>query len=113
MEGLLAGLAAQAAAAPAPVMLALVFLGGVLSSASPCVLAAVPLVVATVGGAGVTRARAAVLTAAFATGLAVCFTALGAVAALLALALAGVSYVHLRETRPAAMLVRFQKATKE
>ncbi len=82
MEELLAGLAARAAAAPAPVMLALVFLGGVLSSASPCVLAAVPLVVATVGGAGTTRARAAALTAAFATGLAVCFTALGAIAAL-------------------------------
>lgn len=82
MENLLAGLAAQAAAAPAPVMLALVFLGGVLSSASPCVLAAVPLVVATVGGAGTTKARAAALTVAFATGLAVCFTALGAVAAL-------------------------------
>jgi cytochrome c-type biogenesis protein len=82
MEGVLAGLAARAAAAPAPVMLALVFLGGVLSSASPCVLAAVPLVVATVGGAGTTRARAAALTLAFATGLAVCFTALGAVAAL-------------------------------
>ena len=82
MEGLLAGLAAQAVAAPAPVMLALVFLGGVLSSASPCVLAAVPLVVATVGGAGTTKARAAALTVAFATGLAVCFTALGAVAAL-------------------------------
>ena len=82
MEGVLTGLAAQAAAAPAPVMLGLVFLGGVLSSASPCVLAAVPLVVATVGGAGTTRARAAMLTAAFATGLAVCFTALGAVAAL-------------------------------
>ena len=59
MEGILAGLAAQAAAAPAPVMLALVFLGGVLSSASPCVLAAVPLVVATVGGTGTTKARAA------------------------------------------------------
>lgn len=82
MEGLPAGLAAQAAAAPAPVMLALVFLGGVLSSASPCVLAAVPLVVATVGGAGTTKARAAALTVAFAAGLAVSFTALGAVAAL-------------------------------
>ncbi len=82
MENLLAGLAAQAAVAPAPVMLALVFLGGVLSSASPCVLAAVPLVVAAVGGAGTTKKRAAALTAAFATGLTVCFTALGAVAAL-------------------------------
>jgi cytochrome c biogenesis protein CcdA len=82
MEEILAGLAARTAAAPGPAMLVLVFLGGVLSSASPCVLAAVPLVVAMVGGAGTSRARAATLTVAFAAGLAVCFTALGAVAAL-------------------------------
>ena len=36
--------------------------------------------------------------------------ALGGVAALLALALAGVSYVHFRETPPAAEVVRFQMA---
>jgi cytochrome c biogenesis protein CcdA len=82
MEEILAGLAARTAAAPGPAVFALVFLGGVLSSASPCVLAAVPLVVATVGGAGATKARAVTLTVAFATGLALCFTALGAVAAL-------------------------------
>ncbi|TAM55017.1 MAG: cytochrome c biogenesis protein CcdA [Acidobacteria bacterium] len=63
-------------------MLLLVFLGGVVSSASPCVLAAVPLVVATVGGGATSRGRAVALTLAFVTGLALCFTALGAIAAL-------------------------------
>ncbi len=82
MQDLLARLAGQAAAAPPLVTLALVFLGGVISSASPCVLAAVPLVVATVGGTATSRRRAVVLSLAFVLGLALCFTALGAVAAL-------------------------------
>jgi cytochrome c biogenesis protein CcdA len=82
MEELLGRLAAQAAAAPPPVTLLLVFFGGILSSASPCVLAAVPLVVATVGGTATSRRRTLTLTLAFVTGLAVCFTALGAAAAL-------------------------------
>ncbi len=58
------------------------FLGGVISSASPCVLAAVPLVVATVGGTATSRRRAVLLSVSFVVGLALCFTALGAVAAL-------------------------------
>ena len=82
MDQLLQSLAASAAAAPPLVMLLLVFLGGVVSSASPCVLAAVPLVVATVGGGATSRGRAVALTLAFVTGLALCFTALGAIAAL-------------------------------
>ena len=82
MEEILASLASRASNAPPAVTLGLVFLGGVLSSASPCVLAAVPLVVATVGGGSTDRKRALVLTTAFVTGLAVCFTALGAIAAL-------------------------------
>lgn len=82
MESLLQSLAASAAAAPPMVTLLLVFLGGVLSSASPCVLAAVPLVIATVGGTATTRGRALTLSLAFVVGLALCFTALGAVAAL-------------------------------
>lgn len=82
MQELLASLAERAAAAPPPLTLALVFLGGVLSSASPCVLAAVPLVVATVGGGATRGGRAVALTTAFVLGLAVCFTALGALAAL-------------------------------
>ncbi|MDD5563022.1 MAG: cytochrome c biogenesis protein CcdA [Thermoanaerobaculaceae bacterium] len=82
MDQLLQSLAASAASAPPLVMLLLVFLGGVVSSASPCVLAAVPLVVATVGGGATSRGRAVALTLAFVTGLALCFTALGAIAAL-------------------------------
>lgn len=82
MESLLQSLAQSATAAPPVVMVLLVFLGGVISSASPCVLAAVPLVVATVGGGATTRRRALTLSLAFVAGLALCFTALGAVAAL-------------------------------
>ncbi len=82
MEALLSELAQRAASAPPVVMLLLVFLGGVISSASPCVLAAVPLVVATVGGGATSRGRAVALSLAFVAGLALCFTALGAVAAL-------------------------------
>ena len=82
MQELLARLAEHAAAAPPLVTLLLVFLGGVISSASPCVLAAVPLVVATVGGTATSRSRAVLLSVSFVLGLALCFTALGAVAAL-------------------------------
>lgn len=82
METLLAELAQRAAAAPPLVTLLLVFVGGLLSSASPCVLAAVPLVVATVGGVSHSRQRAVVLTLAFVLGLVLCFTLLGALAAL-------------------------------
>lgn len=82
MQELLASLAEQAVAAPPLVTLLLVFLGGVISSASPCVLAAVPLVVATVGGGSTSRGRGVALTTAFVLGLAVCFTALGALAAM-------------------------------
>ena len=82
MQELLARLAAHAAAAPPLVTLLLVFLGGVVSSASPCVLAAVPLVVATVGGTATSRSRAVLLSVSFVLGLALCFTALGAAAAL-------------------------------
>lgn len=82
MQELLQVLADRAAAAPPPVTLLLVFLGGVVSSASPCVLAAMPLVVATVGGTSTSRSRAIALSTAFVLGLALCFTALGAIAAL-------------------------------
>ncbi len=82
MESLLTELAQRAAAAPPLLTLALVFLGGLLSSASPCVLAAVPLIVATVGGTSTSRQRALVLTLAFVSGLVLCFTLLGALAAL-------------------------------
>ncbi len=62
----------------------LVFAAGVVSSASPCALATVPLVVGYVGGhAGDDRRRALLYSLAFVLGLATTFTALGAAAALL------------------------------
>jgi cytochrome c biogenesis protein CcdA len=62
----------------------LVFAAGVISSASPCALATVPLVVGYVGGhAGNDRRRAFFYSLAFVLGLAITFTALGAAAALL------------------------------
>ena len=62
----------------------LVFAAGVVSSASPCALATVPLVVGYVGGhAGDSRPRAFFYSLAFVLGLAATFTALGAAAALL------------------------------
>lgn len=62
----------------------LVFAAGVVSSASPCALATVPLVVGYVGGhAGDSKSRAFFYSLAFVLGLASTFTALGAAAALL------------------------------
>jgi cytochrome c-type biogenesis protein len=66
----------------------LVFAAGVVSSASPCALATVPLVVGYVGGhtgdaPGNNRRRAFFYSLAFVLGLATTFTALGAAAALL------------------------------
>jgi cytochrome c biogenesis protein CcdA len=62
----------------------MVFAAGVLSSASPCALATVPLVVGYVGGhAGDSKPRALFYSLAFVLGLATTFTALGAAAALL------------------------------
>lgn len=62
----------------------LVFAAGVVSSASPCALATVPLVVGYVGGhAGDSKPRAFFYSLAFVFGLAITFTALGAAAALL------------------------------
>jgi cytochrome c-type biogenesis protein len=82
LQHLLERLAAAASGAPPGITLLLVLLAGVLSSASPCVLAAVPLVVAAVGGTSASRPRALALSGAFVLGLALCFTALGALAAL-------------------------------
>jgi len=82
VQDALTQLAAQAASAPAWLALVLVFIGGVVSSASPCVLAAVPLIVAAVGGTTTSRRRTLALSGAFVLGLALCFTALGAIAAL-------------------------------
>jgi cytochrome c-type biogenesis protein len=59
-----------------------VFVAGVISSASPCVLATIPLVVGFVGGyADGDRRRAFLYSLAFIIGLSVTFTAFGAAAA--------------------------------
>jgi cytochrome c biogenesis protein CcdA len=61
-----------------------VFLAGVLSSASPCVLATIPLVVGFVGGyADGDRSKAFRYSLAFVLGLSLTFTAFGAAAGLL------------------------------
>lgn len=61
-----------------------VFLAGVLSSASPCVLATIPLVVGFVGGyADGDRTKAFRYSLAFVLGLSLTFTAFGAAAGLL------------------------------
>jgi len=61
-----------------------VFLAGVISSASPCVLATIPLVVGFVGGyADGDRKKAFLYSLAFIIGLSLTFTAFGAAAGLL------------------------------
>ena len=60
----------------------LVFAAGMLSAASPCVLAAIPLIIGYVGGyAEGNKIRAALYSAVFVVGLALTFTILGAAAA--------------------------------
>ena len=55
-----------------------VFLGGIISSASPCVLAVIPIVIGYVGGhTQGDRRAAAIYAAVFALGLAITFTILG------------------------------------
>jgi len=61
-----------------------VFLGGLLSASSPCVLAILPLVIGYVGGAsGGDQKKSIAYSLLFALGLAITFTILGAIAALL------------------------------
>ncbi len=66
------------------VAVAAVFTGGLLSAASPCVLAAIPLIIGYVGGysEGNTK-RAALYSIVFIMGLSITFTLLGAAASLL------------------------------
>jgi cytochrome c biogenesis protein CcdA len=60
-----------------------VFLGGVLSSSSPCVLATIPLVIGYVGGYSEgNRRKALVYSLVFILGLSITFTALGAIASI-------------------------------
>lgn len=67
--------------------LAAAFIGGVLTSASPCVLAAVPVAVGFVGGQAVTPRRSAVLALAFVAGMNISLLAMGLAAARLGLLL--------------------------
>ncbi len=67
--------------------LAAAFIGGVLTSASPCVLAAVPVAVGYVGGQAATPRRSAVLALAFVAGMNIALLAMGLAAARLGLLL--------------------------
>lgn len=58
-----------------------VFVGGLISAASPCVLAAIPLIIGYVGGySGGDKKKAAIYSLVFILGLSITFTALGAAA---------------------------------
>jgi cytochrome c-type biogenesis protein len=60
------------------------YLGGMLATASPCILASIPLVIGFVGGyAGSSRKQAFLYSLTFVLGLALVMSALGALAALL------------------------------
>jgi cytochrome c biogenesis protein CcdA len=78
----LSRLADMVANAPAYQQLGLVFLGGLLTSANPCVLVAAPLVVGFTGGTREGRHHPMVLSAVFVLGLATAFTVLGLIAAM-------------------------------
>jgi len=82
MTGLVEQLADAVAQAPAYQQLGLVFLGGLLTSANPCVLVAAPLVVGFTGGTEQGRHHPLVLSGVFVLGLAGAFTLLGLAAAL-------------------------------
>jgi cytochrome c biogenesis protein CcdA len=61
-----------------------VFLGGIISSSSPCVLATIPLVIGYVGGYSEGNRRKAILySLVFILGLSLTFTVLGAIASLI------------------------------
>jgi cytochrome c biogenesis protein CcdA len=58
-----------------------VFVGGLISAASPCVLAAIPLIIGYVGGySGGDKKKAAIYSLVFILGLSITFTVLGAAA---------------------------------
>lgn len=61
-----------------------VFVGGLISAASPCVLAAIPLIIGYVGGySGGDKKKAATYSLVFILGLSITFTVLGAAAAVM------------------------------
>src|SRR5512135_3399073 len=58
-----------------------VFIGGIISAASPCVLAAIPLIIGYVGGYSEgNKKKAALFSLVFVLGLSITFTLLGAAA---------------------------------
>jgi cytochrome c biogenesis protein CcdA len=60
-----------------------VFLGGILSSANPCVIVTIPLIIGYVGGyAGTDKRKAIIYSLAFVIGISITFTLLGLVASL-------------------------------
>ena len=81
ITGFIERLADTVANAPAYQQLGLVFLGGILTSANPCVLVAAPLVVGFTGGTEEGRHHPMVLSGVFVLGLAAAFTILGLIAA--------------------------------
>lgn len=63
-----------------PLALILVFAGGALTSIGPCNMAMIPLIIGYVGGSrDLSRGRSFVLSAAFATGLALTFMLLSVI----------------------------------
>ena len=82
MESLLGNISAVINDAPGLAYI-LVFLGGILSASSPCVLAIIPLVIGFVGGYSQGNKKKALLySLTFALGLSITFTILGAIASL-------------------------------
>jgi len=83
MESLLANISEVINNTPALAYI-LIFLGGILSASSPCVLAIIPLVIGFVGGYSQGDKKKALLySLTFALGLSITFTILGAMASLL------------------------------
>ncbi len=80
METLLSHLSQSLSGNPALAYLG-VFIGGIISSSSPCVLATIPLVIGYVGGySGGDRRKAMLYSLTFVLGLSITFTILGAIA---------------------------------
>jgi len=83
MESLLGNISSVINNTPALAYI-LIFLGGILSASSPCVLAIIPLVIGFVGGYSEGNKKKALLySLTFALGLSITFTILGAIASLL------------------------------
>lgn len=76
-----------------PLAYLVVFFGGTLSSANPCVIVTIPLVIGYVGGyAGDNKSRAFIYSLAFVAGLSITFTALGLFAGLLGMLFGDVGF---------------------